>query len=101
MSNEETVKRTIVSFTPEFKRNLRQLAKKYRQIKDDIQPLLDELEIDGIPGNQVPGVQFVVYLSPVSEIEEQMTWVARLHRIASPDGVSLSEEVLSREALYE
>ncbi len=40
-------------------------------------------------------------LSPGSEREEQTTWVARLRRMASPAGVSLSEEVLSREALYE
>ena len=29
-----------ISFTPEFKRNLRQLAKKYRHIKSDLQPIL-------------------------------------------------------------
>jgi hypothetical protein len=32
-----------VVFTPEFKRNLRQLAKKYRQIKTDLQPVFDAL----------------------------------------------------------
>ena len=32
-----------VAFTPEFKRNLRQLAKKYRHIKSDLQPILDQL----------------------------------------------------------
>jgi hypothetical protein len=31
-----------VTFTPEFKRNLRQLAKKYRHIKSDLQPILDQ-----------------------------------------------------------
>lgn len=61
MSNEAVEKRTIVSFTPEFKRNLRQLAKKYRRIKDDIQPVLDELENGGKPGDQIPGVRYEVY----------------------------------------
>ena len=32
-----------VRFTPEFKRNLRQLAKKYRWIRSDIQPVIDAL----------------------------------------------------------
>lgn len=40
-------------------------------------------------------------LSPVSEREEQTAWVIRLRRIATPAGVSLSEDVLTREALYE
>jgi hypothetical protein len=30
-----------ISFTLEFKRNLRALAKKYRYIRSDIQPLID------------------------------------------------------------
>lgn len=50
-----------VVFTPEFKRNLRQLAKKYRQIKSDIQPLLDKLMQGQTPGDQIPGVQYTVF----------------------------------------
>jgi len=30
----------VISYTPEFKRNLRRLAKKYRQIRSDLDPLL-------------------------------------------------------------
>ena len=33
--------------------------------------------------------------------EEQTAWLARLGRLASPAGISLSEEALSRETLYE
>jgi mRNA-degrading endonuclease RelE of RelBE toxin-antitoxin system len=43
-----------VAFTPEFKRNLRQLGKKYRRIRADLQPILDELAGGGKPGDQVP-----------------------------------------------
>jgi mRNA-degrading endonuclease RelE of RelBE toxin-antitoxin system len=50
-----------VRFTPEFKRNIRQLAKKYRRIKTDIQPLLDELAQGQTPGDQIPGVQYEVF----------------------------------------
>lgn len=50
-----------VLFTPEFKRNLRQLAKKYRRIKSDVQPLLDELAQSQTPGDQIQGVQHEVF----------------------------------------
>ncbi len=32
-----------VSFTPEFKRNIRRLARKYRNIRSDIQPIIAKL----------------------------------------------------------
>lgn len=50
-----------VTFTPEFKRNLRQLAKKYRHIKSDLQPIIDQLTSGSKPGDQVPGVQYEVF----------------------------------------
>ena len=50
-----------VYFTPEFKRNLRHLAKKYRRIRDDIQPVLDELENGVKPGDQITGLEHEVF----------------------------------------
>lgn len=50
-----------VAFTPEFKRNLRQLAKKYRHIKSDIQPLIDQLERGETPGDRIPRVAYGVF----------------------------------------
>lgn len=50
-----------VTFTPEFKRNLRQLAKKYRRIKSDLQPILDQLTGGSTPGDRVPGVPYEVF----------------------------------------
>lgn len=38
MTAEDTLPE--VEFTPEFKRNLRSLAKKYRRIRSDIQPVI-------------------------------------------------------------
>jgi len=35
--------RVQVEFTPEFKRNLRALSKKYRHIRSDVQPVIDRL----------------------------------------------------------
>src|SRR5436309_15740925 len=50
-----------VTFTPEFQRKLRQLAKKYRHIKSDLQPILDQLASGSKPGDQVPGVRYEVF----------------------------------------
>lgn len=33
-----------VDLTPEYKRNLRELAKKYRQIRSDLQPIIAQLQ---------------------------------------------------------
>jgi len=50
-----------VRFTPEFKRNLRQLAKKYRQIRSDIQPVIDALIVGSLPGDRIQGVGYPIY----------------------------------------
>jgi mRNA-degrading endonuclease RelE of RelBE toxin-antitoxin system len=50
-----------ISFTFEFKRNLRALAKKYRSIRSDIQPVIDQLENGDLPGDQVPGVNLAIF----------------------------------------
>ena len=50
-----------ISFTLEFKRNLRALAKKYRSIRSDIQPLIDNLLAGELPGDQVPGSSLTIF----------------------------------------
>ena len=50
-----------ISFTLEFKRNLRALSKKYRSIRSDIQPLIDNLLAGELPGDQVPGVNLTIF----------------------------------------
>jgi len=50
-----------IEFTPEFKRNLRALAKKYRQIRSDIQPVIDQLQAGEVPGDQITGTNQVVF----------------------------------------
>jgi len=56
MPNEADPPPVRVKYTPEFKRNLRQLAKRYKRIKTDVQPLLDALEQGETPGDQVPAL---------------------------------------------
>ena len=50
-----------VRFTPEFKRNLHALAKKYRHIRSDVQPVIDDLQSGALPGDQVTGVGVPVF----------------------------------------
>lgn len=54
MPNEPRLK-VQIEFTPEVKRNLRALAKKYRHIRSDIQPVLDRLETCEVIGDQIQG----------------------------------------------
>lgn len=50
-----------ISFTLEFKRNLRILARKYRSIRSDVQPLIDQLQTGALPGDQVPGTKLALF----------------------------------------
>jgi mRNA-degrading endonuclease RelE of RelBE toxin-antitoxin system len=43
-----------VQFTPEFKRNLRVLSKKYRNIRSDIQPVLEQIMKGDLVGDKIP-----------------------------------------------
>jgi mRNA-degrading endonuclease RelE of RelBE toxin-antitoxin system len=48
-------------YTPEFKRNVRALAKKYRHIRSDIQPIIDRIQAGEFIGEQVTGIRHAVY----------------------------------------
>lgn len=50
-----------VRFTLEFKRNLHALAKKYRRIRADIEPIIEQLQDGQRPGDQIPGVGHAVF----------------------------------------
>lgn len=57
----ENKARVQVEFTPDFKRNLRELAKRYRHIQDDVQPVIEQLQQGEILGAKVPGAQYTVF----------------------------------------
>jgi hypothetical protein len=46
-----------VFFTPEFKRNVRALAKKYHYIHSDVQPFIEQLQRGEFIGDQVQAGQ--------------------------------------------
>jgi len=43
-----------IEFTPEFKRNVRSLAKKYPSIRSDIAPVIEQVSQGGVVGDQIP-----------------------------------------------
>ncbi|MFP4308476.1 MAG: type II toxin-antitoxin system RelE/ParE family toxin, partial [Desulfococcaceae bacterium] len=48
--------------TKEFKRNLRFLSKKYRNVRSDIEPIIGEIQKRNFIGDQIPKTgNFVIY----------------------------------------
>ncbi len=50
-----------VRFTLPFKRRLKSLAKRYRQIQNDIQPIIDELLAGNFIGDRIAGTSYTVF----------------------------------------
>jgi len=50
-----------ILFSEEFKTRLRTLIKRYRSIRTDLQPLLDELQSGNFMGDQIPGTGYTVF----------------------------------------
>jgi mRNA-degrading endonuclease RelE of RelBE toxin-antitoxin system len=60
-----------VEASPTFNRNLRTLAKKYRSIRNDVQPVIEQLERGELPGNQISGVGHAVFKLRVRNSDAQ------------------------------
>ena len=52
---------TEIDYTSEFKRNLRQLSRRYRSIRRDIDPVIEQLSAGETPGDQIGGVGYSVF----------------------------------------
>ncbi|MEC4891411.1 MAG: type II toxin-antitoxin system RelE/ParE family toxin [Oscillatoria sp. PMC 1051.18] len=50
-----------IVLTYRFKRDLRQLAKRYRSIRSDLQPLINQLQAGETPGKRIAGVKYEVF----------------------------------------
>lgn len=50
-----------VRFSRQFKRDLKHLSKRYRKIKSNVQPIIDELEAGEKPGDRIQGTSYIVY----------------------------------------
>jgi mRNA-degrading endonuclease RelE of RelBE toxin-antitoxin system len=60
-----------VEVSPTFNRNLRALAKKYRSIRNDIQPVIEQLEQGELPGDQIPDIGYAVFKLRVRNSDTQ------------------------------
>ncbi len=50
-----------IFYSNAFKRQLRRLARRYRHIKDDIDPILDALKAGETPGDQLTGQGYTLF----------------------------------------
>ncbi|MFB2977345.1 type II toxin-antitoxin system RelE/ParE family toxin [Microseira sp. BLCC-F43] len=50
-----------VTFSDRFGRDVRRLGKRYRTIRLDIQPLIEQLESGELPGDQIPDMDYTVF----------------------------------------
>ena len=48
-------------YSREFKRQLKRLSRRYRQIRKDIEPIIDVLVAGETPGDQITGVDYPLY----------------------------------------
>ena len=51
----------IVSYSEAFKGQVRRLSRKYRPIRVDVQPLIEQLEAGETPGDQLQGIGHTLY----------------------------------------
>ena len=78
MPNDDEPPKVAAQYLPQFKRNLKALAKKYRHIKTDIQPAIDAISGGDFIGDQIPdvgekepGVPYVVYKVRLANSDSQ------------------------------
>jgi mRNA-degrading endonuclease RelE of RelBE toxin-antitoxin system len=50
-----------VYFADQFQSNLRALSKKYRHIRSDVQPIIEQLQVGELAGNQISGIDDIVF----------------------------------------
>lgn len=50
-----------IEATPEFKRSVRTLSKRYRHIRSDIQPIIGRLQQGEIIGDKISGTRYAVF----------------------------------------
>lgn len=50
-----------VNFTIPFRKNLKKLSKRYRRIRSDLQPLIDQLLEGKLPGVQLTGIELPMF----------------------------------------
>jgi len=90
--NEQPI--TQVELTSEFQQSLRKLAKRYRNIRSDIQPLIEEIQTGNLPGDRLTniGKDYVVFKARIQNRDIQKGKSAGyrlLYQLESPSSVLL------------
>lgn len=83
-----------IDLTPEYKRNLRELSKKYRLIRSDVQPIIEQIEEGNFLGNRILGIgeEYVILKLRIknSNIQKGKSAGYRLiYQVESPTSVLL------------
>ena len=60
-----------VTVSDRFAIEIRQLAKRYRRIRLDIQPIINQLEAGELPGDQIPGMDYTLFKVRVKNSDAQ------------------------------
>jgi mRNA-degrading endonuclease RelE of RelBE toxin-antitoxin system len=60
-----------VTVSDRFATEIRQLAKRYRRIRLDIQPVINQLEAGELPGDQIPGMDYTLFKVRVKNSDAQ------------------------------
>lgn len=59
MSNSQLSIQILLA--PRFKKDLSQLAKRYRSIRKDLDPLIEQLQAGQVIGDRIPGLNYQVF----------------------------------------
>lgn len=60
-----------IELAPTFQRQLRKLAKRYRSIQKDLEPIIEQLSQRNLLGVQVPGIDYPVYKVRIKNSDTQ------------------------------
>lgn len=60
-----------INYGAGFKKQLKRLAKQYRHIKHDIEPVITALEDGELPGDQLTGYEYTLYKVRAQNIDSQ------------------------------
>jgi mRNA-degrading endonuclease RelE of RelBE toxin-antitoxin system len=69
--NSEPTAPVTVRFTPEFKRNLRSLSKKYRHIRSDVEPVVVQIQSGDFVGDRIPATGYTLFKVRVKNSDAQ------------------------------
>jgi mRNA-degrading endonuclease RelE of RelBE toxin-antitoxin system len=59
--HDESSKTVSVEVTPRFTKRLLALSKRYRNIQKDIQPTIEDIQKGIMPGDQISGIDYMVF----------------------------------------